>query len=476
MRRRTSPQAQISGMENMREAIPEKVKRYIEKHNMLERGAKVVVGVSGGADSVCLLHLLWRLSAAYELTLQAVHINHGVRKDAAADAAYVESLCDRLGVPFFLREVDMEGYAREMHFSPEEAGRHLRYQCFRETAARLGGDVKIAVAHNAEDRAETMLFHMFRGSGLKGMCSIAPVREEVIRPILCLTRTEIEGYLEEQGLSYCVDSTNGEDHYARNRIRHHILPYAEKEICTAAVPHMNELADMLSEAEKYLEEQTDDAFVRCVAREEQALCVDLARLGKEPEILQKRILRKMLWELTPHGKDITRQHIEDLLSLKEREGSKELLLPYELRARKVYDRLYLEKLFPREEAEPREEDFSFEVIDREAFFSERKENISENRYTKCFDYDKITTSLLLRTRQPGDYLTIDTALHKKTLKEYMINEKIPKWKRSRMLVLADGAHIVWVPGYRISQYYKVDENTRRILKVCLRGGENGRTD
>ena len=116
------------------------------------------------------------------------------------------------------------------------------------------------------------------------------------------------------------------------------------------------------------------------------------------------------------------------------------------------------------------------MIDREAFFSERKENISENRYTKCLDYDKITTSLLLRTRQPGDYLTIDMALHKKTLKEYMINEKIPKWKRSRMLVLADGAHIVWVPGYRISQYYKVDENTRRILKVCLRGGENGRTD
>lgn len=459
----------------MRDTVLEKVRNYTAEHGMLERGMEIIVGVSGGADSVCLLHLLKRLAPEYELSMCVVHINHGVRKDAAADEMYVEELCGRWRLPFVSRQVDMEGYAGEMRLSPEEAGRELRYGIFEELRrerASQGKNVRIAVAHNANDRAETMLFHMFRGSGLKGLCSILPVRGAVIRPVLCLTREEIEAYLEKQQLTYCSDSTNAEDHYARNRIRHHVLSYAEKEICAGTVQHMNELAQQLTETESFLAEQTAAALSRCRVSGDFP-CIDLQSFRQEPELLRKRILRELLEEMTPHCKDITKRHIDAMERLTAADGCKVQMLPYGLCVRKEYGRMYLERINPEEEKET-EEEFSFRVMDRAVYFSQRMENISENRYTKCFDYDKIITSMLVRTRQPGDYLTIDAALHKKTVKEYMINEKIPKWKRDSIRLLADGSHVMWIPGYRISQYYKVDENTRRIVEVRIRGGEDDR--
>lgn len=459
----------------MRDTVLEKVRNYTAEHGMLEHGMEIIVGVSGGADSVCLLHLLKRLAPEYELTLRAVHINHGVRRDAAADEIYVEELCSSWELPFVRRRVDMEGYAEKMRLSPEEAGRELRYGIFeelrRERAAQ-GKNVRIAVAHNANDRAETMLFHMFRGSGLKGLCSIQPVRGAVIRPVLCLTREEIEAYLERQQVTYCSDSTNEEDHYARNRIRHHVLSYAEREICVGSVQHMNELAQQLSETENFLAEQTETALSRCRIPGELP-SIDLQCFRREPELLRKRILRRLLSEMTTHCRDITKRHIDAMDKLADADGCKVLMLPYGLCVRKEYGRIYLERINPEEKKES-EEEFSFRVMDRSVYFSQRMENISENRYTKCFDYDKIITSMLVRTRQPGDYLTIDAALHKKTVKEYMINEKIPKWKRDSIRLLADGSHVMWIPGYRISQYYKVDENTRRIVEVRIRGGEDDR--
>ena len=498
-----------------------KVKQYIEMHQMITAGDLVAVGVSGGADSVCLLHLLWRLQQEIPYCLIAIHVNHMVREDAARDAAYAEQLCEQLGIPFFLKEVDMGSYAKEQKLSSEEAGRILRYQAFEEILEKqreAKETCKIAVAHNANDRAETMLFHMFRGSGIKGISSISPVRESVIRPVLCLEREEIELYLRENNLTYCTDSTNEEDTYTRNKIRHHVLPYAEKEICQGAVSHMNELADDLFKTENYLAEQTERLYKICVekcgndieARDGQqgtghVLCIRTDRLKKEHPVMIERVLLCCLEQMIPHRKDITRQHIAKLKELMQKEGSKELFLPCDVLAYKEYDRLYLigkevplgkNRIISEQrlnsdrvyEIKPPVElsiagtgDFVFTVYEQDSdvyqrIFCDVKQNIPENRYTKWFDYDKITTSLLLRTRQQGDYLTIDTSLHTQSVKQYMINEKIPKMQRESMYLLADGAHIMWIPGYRISQYYKVDESTKRILQVCLRGGRNVRAN
>lgn len=517
-----------------------KVKQYIERYHMIKAHDLVITGVSGGADSVCLLHLLWRMRRERGFRLLVVHVDHGVRAESGEDAAHVEALCRKLDVPFYLRKVDMNGYALRKGLSSEEAGRELRYQAFAEVLEaqkREHESCRIAVAHNSNDRAETMLFHLFRGSGIKGFSSIQPVREAVIRPILCLERTEIEQYLQKNRLSYCRDRTNEEDTYTRNRIRHHILSYAQKEICTGAVAHMGELAETLTETERYLAEQTRRVYEECVeeirSRKAVAFCgrsgteaadssgnvrtgsaedaqavglrIKSGVLSQVDPVLSKRVLLMCMERLTPHRKDITRQHIAELEKLMDRDGSKELSLPYGIRAYKEYDRLYLIRETcktgqenktadlsagrrqpdgesgkeagasgsyriepPMEIFLPGEGTFVITLLEKEAGFCEKEENIPQNRYTKWFDYDKITKVLMFRTRKTGDYLTIDNALRKKTVKEYMINEKIPRMQRERIYLLADGQHIVWIPGYRISQYYKVNENTKRILQVQLK--------
>ena len=243
------------------------------------------------------------------------------------------------------------------------------------------------------------------------------------------------------------------------------------------------------------------------------MCIDKGLLVEDP-VLYKRVLLTCLERLTPYRKDITGRHIASLVQLLEKDGSKEIRLPYGIRAYKEYDRLYLgrdtketaepvksgkpegasavhrmtsrevvsdscqvyEIVPPMEIRLPEEGRFSFHLIEKGAGILQKEQNIPQNRYTKWFDYDKITTSLLLRKRQPGDYLTIDAAMHTKSVKQYMINEKIPKMRRDSMHLLADGSHVLWIPGYRISQKYKVEENTERILEVRLEGGSNGGTN
>lgn len=507
------------------------VKKYIAAHGMIEAGDCVLAGVSGGADSVCMLHLLARMRKEFPFRLAAVHVNHGLRAEAGEDALFVENLCKRWEIPFFLREIDMQGYAREHKLSEEEAGRVLRYQAFAQILREIqaGAPGKIAVAHNAEDRAETMLFHMFRGSGIKGLGSIRPVRESVIRPLLCLDRARIEAYLESEGIGWREDRTNGEDTYARNRIRHHILSYAQQNICHGAVSHMGELADILAETENYLERETDRLYDRCVKEDltdtgnpEKGLTgemeLQLSELEAEDIVMRKRVLFRALEKLTPHRKDITARHMEALLAVMGKDGSKELSLPYGIKAYKEYGRLVLRRTqqtaesgeetaqtggrpgmlseslqeipveesalmpgVPFEIAVPGTGSFLFTLWET-AFmppltvFYRKEQNIPENRYTKWFDYDKITTSLLLRGRKTGDYLTIDEALHTQSVKQYMINEKIPKAERDGMYLLADGAHILWVPGYRTSRQYRVEKSTRRILEVRLMGGSDGGTN
>ena len=502
----------------MQDAIYEKVKKYIAVHRMIVPGDCVVAGVSGGADSVGMLHLLWRLQKEIPFQLGVVHVDHGLRAEAGEDAAFVERLCVQWKLPFFLRKVDMPGYAAQYKVSLEEAGRILRYQAFDQVLAEFQGESagKIAVAHNAEDRAETMLFHMFRGSGLKGLGSIRPVRESVIHPLLTVSRTEIEAYLDACGLIYREDATNGEDTYARNRIRHHILPYAQQEICCGAVSHMGELADILAETEDYLEQETRRLYGRYVKemvdgkpvleQEPSAaeLAVDLGGLALEDGVMIKRVLLYALERITPHRKDIGACHIRSLLELMEKDGSKELFLPNGVKACKEYQSLFLKRtehdkenmssggaivtvpeiLLPDTPVDvnvPDTNGFTFILWEADSLpetsdFYRKEQNIPENRYTKWFDYDKITTSLLLRTRKEGDYLTIDDALHTQSVKRYMVNEKIPKKMRGSMYMLADGSHILWIPGYRTSTHYRVGENTKRILEVRLRGGNDGGTN
>lgn len=455
----------------IKEETEQKVFSYVEKHGMIAAGDKIVVGVSGGADSVCLLLLLLEYKKKLPLSLAVVHVNHGIRAEAGEDARYVERLCGELKVPFYLRERDVRSLAAAEKRSEEDAGRQARYEAFYEVARLLGG-AKLAVAHNQGDNAETMLFHLFRGSGLKGLCGIAPVRNEIIRPILCLRRGEIEAYLRERHTVWRTDATNDGDGYSRNRIRHHILPYAEREIAQGAVGHMFRTAELLAETEDYLKLQTAAAVGQCVSTAEEGRRYELrtAVFQALHTALQKRILFDVVKRLSPTGKDISTVHVEDMLTLFFHEGNRSISLPFGITARRRYETVIIERGQEQEGGRP-ETELSDE-LKISTFFPAKGQEVPKNQYTKWFDYDKIKESPVVRYRRTGDYLTLTDGRGKlihKTLKDYMITEKIPRELRDSIPVVASGSHVLWLVGYRISEYFKVSANTKRILQVELKG-------
>lgn len=466
-----------------------KVFDYVQKYQMIEEGDTIAAGVSGGADSVCLLFVLLRLREKIPFRLAVVHVNHGIREDAGRDADYVKRLCEENNLPFYLTEINIKDYAGEYGLSEEEAGRKVRYQAFREALLKenAGGRGKIAVAHNSNDRGETMLFHLFRGTGLTGAGGIKPVSGNVIRPLLCLERKEIEGWLKEQHISYQTDSTNYQDIYTRNRIRHHILPYAEENICSGVIAHMSQAGDNLLEAEEFIVRQTDLAKKRCVVSDNKqgkdGITIILPEFKKEDSYLQGRILLSCLEEIAQGRKDITSNHISSIRKLFVSDGCKEIHLPYGITVYKKYDVGMIDKgnrRKGRENTSGGDVRKEYEVpipgslfvpglgaAEITVFSYEKCENIPKKTYTKWFDYDKITKSIAFRIRRKGDFLTINERMGHKSLQDYFVNEKIPKAERDSFYVLAEGSHIMWVPGHRISEYYKVSETTLNILQVKI---------
>ncbi|BCK01668.1 tRNA lysidine(34) synthetase TilS [Anaerocolumna chitinilytica] len=453
-----------------------KVKQYIENYKMLEKGDQIIVGVSGGADSVCLFHVLLELRKEYELTLHVIHINHGIRgEEAKRDEEFVRELCKKEEVSFQVVHKDIPLLAKEGRMSVEEAGRKARYEVFNQYFLAYKCN-KIAIAHNKNDTAETILFHMFRGSGLSGLTGISPVRDRIIRPLLCLERKEIESYLFERGISYLDDSTNFTLDYTRNKIRLKVLKEAEG-INSKAVSHIAMAGETFRELQEYVEKSVIKAAERILVKgTENEILLQIEELSKEDVVIQKEIVRKAFFMLSESLKDIDAYHITSVLQLIKKQPGRRIDLPYGITAMREYNHIELrtkgkdlsKDLEPRELLIPGVTPLFEEGKSIKASLLNYKKNmiIPQSICTKWFDYDKIKDTVLIRCRKQGDYLCIDKGGTKK-LKALLIDEKIPRQKRDILPLLADGSHIMWVIGNRISEAYKVDENTRRILQITI---------
>jgi tRNA(Ile)-lysidine synthase len=447
-----------------------KILDYVKKYHMIEDGDTIVAGISGGADSVCLLFVLLEFMKEIPFSLEVVHVNHGIRPEAGKDAEFVKNICNEKGLPFHLIEEDIKQRAKESGRSEEEEGREVRYSAFDKILGRRQG--KIAVAHNSNDRAET-------GAG-----GIPPVNHRIIRPLLCVERCEIEYWLSERNLKFCIDCTNEQDIYTRNRIRHHILNYAEEYVCSGAVANMNRAAEQLREAEEYLARQTLEAVERCkVSGDERKVVLSLSALFKEDEYMQSRVLYHCLCLLAGSKKDLAASHIAGMKELFFKQGNGQINLPYHLKVYKNYDlgMIQREDLLTEENRvsdeyeillPPMGEALCLKVpglgsVEIRAFYREDSQIIPQKTYTKWFDYDKITKSVMLRTKHTGYYLTINQSMGRKSLQDYFVNEKIPRQERQQIYLLAEKSHIIWVLGHRISEYYKVTENTDKVLQVKI---------
>ena len=499
---------------------------YIKKNHMIERGDGVIVGLSGGADSVCLLHVLWCLKEELGIGLRAVHVHHGLRgEEADRDAAFSESLCRERDIPFKLVKIMASEEAKKQGISVEEAGRLARYRILEEEAlsweqererekeqeqererqqeqgqerqqeqrqerdrdearkknkdnACGAGKIKIATAHHGNDSAETILHNLFRGTGLKGLSGIAPVRGRIIRPVLWARREDIVDWLRNCGIEYVEDSTNRENDYTRNKIRNELMPVVTSSINEQAVQNILRAGERIREADEYLE-KTAWNWIGLHSVDGQP-GFSVPELLREDRVIRSYVIRGMLRNMGCPLKDITARHIDSVLELMEKGTGKEVDLPYGLKAENSYGRIK----FCRRGDKPVIRDGSaggqdkpmdpVPRMDMQVFPFQNQEEIPKNQYTKWFDYDKIKDTLSVRNRRAGDYITLAQG-GRKTVKSFMIDEKIPREKRSEILLLAEGSHVLWIVGYRISEYYKVTEQTKNILQVQLDGGtDSGR--
>lgn len=484
------------------------LREYMEQFHMVKKGDLILIGVSGGADSVCLLLLLHEIAGQAGCLLRVLHVEHGIRgEESLEDARFVEGLCHRLQVPVQVISVDVPEYAGMHHMGWEEAARKLRYEAFDRAAVKAAKEgwepcrIKIALAHHMEDNAETILFQMLRGSGITGLCGMQPVRQHergyfFIRPLLFLQRQQIEFFLKEREQKYRTDATNQDVTYARNRLRNRVFPEFVQ-INGQAVAHMNDTAVRLSEIQDYLMEQTCLEMERLVSCRDGKYRVDIPGLLELHPALQKELLKQVLYRKSGRKKDIAAVHVEQLIRLAENQSGRKLSLPYGMKAVREYDKLILEAAKRQNTAPDAGGERDCGITVSSGILEEGKSSgkewrivlepdqelvirifpmkgfsgkITKKTYTKWLDYDKIKGGFIIRKRKSGDYFCMDDSGHRKKLKQYMTDEKIPASKRQQMWLLAMESQVIWLIGGRISEDCKVSEQTSYVAEFSYRIG------
>ena len=462
-----------------------KVFDFIQKFNMIENKDKIVAGISGGADSVCLLFVLLKLRSVMDIEVIAVHVNHGIRGEAAKeDEEFTVKLCKDNNVKCVVYHENVELIAKKRKQSVEEAGRIVRREALWNTMEQEHAD-KIAMAHHQNDNAETVLMNLARGSGLKGLTGIRPVNDRVIRPLLCVSRKEIEEYLNSINCSWCNDATNDEDDYTRNRVRHKVIPMLEEQVNSQAVQHINSAARQIMEAWQYMEEQARIMQKNCVREETTGIFqIDQTEFQKCPEALKGILIKNVLTDVSKVEKDISAVHIENIISLFGRQCGRSINLPYSVTAVRNYDGIVLKKREDGQNRSPENEDRNVILdIPGETFLKhknlticsrifEKTEDFSSNQipqtpYTKWFDYGIINGNLSIRYREPGDSIIINKAGKSQKIKSFFINEKVPAEQRNNVPLLVDEDQVLWIIGYRMSAAAQVTEKTRMILEIKI---------
>lgn len=434
-----------------------KVKDTVNKYGLITDNIKTVaVGLSGGADSVCLVHLLSSLKDEYGIIIKAVHVNHNIRgEEADADEQFVRKLCDNMGIELLTFSVDVPFLAKERKLSLEECGRQVRYECFE----KAGCDV-VAVAHTLSDSIETMLFNLARGTGIKGLSGISPEREpNIIRPLINCTRDEIEAYCKENSLQFVTDSSNLSDDYTRNHIRHNIVPAFEKINGDFEGAFMRAL-NSVREADGYIEKCAADLL-------DESCCEDgylTAKLASAHDVILKRCILEILKKKM--NKPPEAKHIELCFdAVKAGKGKAEIakdlyicisgdIITFHHMGKAVES---WKSLFRNNEAET---PFGTFILVKDAPCC-----------ADSFDADKIKNELFLSSRLEGDKFTFRNRGITKSLKKLFNERRIPSEKRNEVAVLHDGNNVVWIEDIGVNAMYIPDKNSQKIITV-KRTGKN----
>lgn len=455
----------------------------IDKYNLIEKDDNIVLGLSGGPDSMALLYVLLAFKKKIDFNLLIAHINHGVRgAEALKDEMFVKDISYSLDLPFFSTRVDMVALAKKEGISAEEAGRKLRYGFFREIL-KSKGTGKIAVAHNKKDQAETLLMRIMRGTGIDGLKGMEFQTDDIIRPILDVDRWEIEKYIEDENIDTVLDKTNLETIYTRNKVRLELIPYIEENFNPNIIDTLFRLSENASLDSKFLEEYSAKRYTSSLkSKSESSIVFKYDKFKREDEAIKRRIIRKAILDLRNTLQGIEEIHISSVVDLfDKRETGKRIDLPGDMLARVSYSDLIVEKVQDRDSGVDARlaseyllklgknvlEDWNLEIYlelveKKDIDFKKTSRNI---RY---FDYNKIVGDMLIRKRTCGDRFNPFGMKGSKKLKDYFIDEKIPRQVRDKTPLFVDEKNIIWVIGYRTSEIYRITRETSRFLKVEIR--------
>jgi tRNA(Ile)-lysidine synthase len=455
----------------------EKVRKTLSTYTMLSPGDRVLVAVSGGPDSICLLNALQTLANQLNITLHIAHLDHMFRgEESAEESRFVASLAEKLGIPATLEKIDVPAFCRERGLSSQEGAREARYGFLRRVAASTGC-TRIATGHTADDQAETFLMRLLRGAGTSGLSAIPPMRENIVRPLITVTREEVIEYLRSNDLDYKTDSSNAKPVYTRNRVRVEILPVL-KRFNPRIVETLASEAALLREEDEAVETYLEGIIETACVLTEGMLSIKRDVFDTLPPAFRRRLLRRIVNMATGDASRLSRGSIEDaLLFMMSVQTGKSMTLSPAITITREYNRFILS-------ARGKQEAFSLALalpgitpvpkigLAVETGISEPGEAGTEDAnylWRADFDYDKMNPPLTIRNRRPGDWFQpAGMAGKSKKLQDYYVDEKVPRRKRDAVPLLCSGEDILWVMGLRTDERFLAGPGTRRLVTVTVR--------
>ena len=452
----------------------ERVSHTIRKYSMISRGGHVLIGLSGGPDSVCLANVLDKLKEDLEISLSAVYIDHGLRpKETGKEADFCRGFCKERGINFIEESVNVKEHAEEGGINLQEAARELRYQKLGEISARLGTEY-IALGHNADDQAETVLMRLLKGAGMKGLTGIPPVRDRIIRPLIETERSAIEGHLKHNSISYMVDSSNLKEKYFRNWLRLTLMSEIKKKD-PAVVREIARTAEILRDEDEYLEIFVTKTLMRLFSRKNDGTIeLFLTPLESIEKPLLRRVLRRAV-DAAKGLRGISFTNIEDIIDLIiNGKAGDSLNLPKEIKVIREYSILKISTLKHVKIAKYKI-DPPCDFLIREtgavinAMYEEKASDPTDGRKEVLLDAGLLKFPLMVRPRAAGDHFYPAGFGKKKKLQDFFVDEKVPRDMRDSVPVVFSGDDIVWVAGFRADDRFVPTDKTEKVLRLIISG-------
>ena len=458
--------------------IFEKVLSTINKYELIKKGDKIVVGLSGGPDSVCLLHILSRMKDEWDLEIYAAHLNHQIRGiEAQKDAFYISKLCEEMGITFFIKSINVPEYCEKNGVSIEEGARQLRYEMFSEIKDKTKAN-KIAIGHNLNDQAETILMRIMRGTGLQGLKGIDYIRDGVIiRPILDIERKDIEEYCKHYKLNPRIDQSNLESIYTRNKIRLDLIPYMKDNFNSNVIESIVRMGNSLRSDNDYLENEALIKFKDISKINSDSVELKINSYTNLHSAIKVRVLRNAIKQILGDTNFIDQRHIDDIIELEdESKIDKVINLPRGIFVYRKKDSI----IITNKEIVIEELEFCYNipsngfikireigvVIETQVMSIDKYKRSKSDKSCKWFDFNKIEGGIVARNRRTGDKIKLSGG--SKKIKDLFIDIKIPKEDRSKVPIIADSQGILSVGNIRNRENYKIDSQTKEVLKVSFK--------